>query len=1584
MSRLSLKNMRLAVREASPVKHTFARRRRVLLRAIVPLLAALEAGTALGAPQGGQVVAGSAAISKSGNSLLIRQSTDRAIINWTDFSINPSETVRFALPSVSSAVLNRVTSFTPSELNGSLLSNGKVYLINPNGIVIGPSGRINVQSFTASSLDVNNASFLAGGGLLFSGSSTATVANQGVISTPGGDVVLIARQVRNDGQINAVGGSVTLATGTQVFLQQTAIPGMNVRVTGDGSASNSGVIQTTLAQLAANGGNAFALAINNTGVIRATGVQNVNGHIYLTGGATGAVNNSGMLNASSSSGTGGEIVVTGENITIAGQSSILATGENGGGEILIGGSWEGADAGIGEALSTTIDSGAVLDASAIQSGNGGTIVARADVTNPASFTRIGGSIFATGGALSGNGGRIETSGYSLDTTGAVVNASAANGIAGVWLLDPYNVTISSSATSGATVTGSPWVPTVSGGNIAASDINNALNAGTSVTISTGASGGDIGNITVSAAIAKSSGATAVTLTMDANNNIVINQPIGSTSGALNIVLDAQQGTSGAIIIGSNLTTNGGNISFGTGRTSGGVLIGGDVYLNGASAQTFSTSGGTVTVFGQMLIANSAGLTINTSGGTADFKSTIDSGDSYSLVSSNVTWDNALTLAKGATAGGAGVGDTYLATITSSLENVIAGSAANYQAAWLGGHRVLGVGTNAVWRWVAGPEGLQSGGNGLPFFTSNFTGGGGTAIGGAYTNWNGGEPNNSGGANVNVNGESAMQFVGTAGAWNDLPENSGSLPYLVETNLAASPLTVNAGAGQITFRGLIGGNKALASLTTTGPVAMNGGGATTTGAQTYNNPVALGSAATVLSVTNADLNIGQNITYSSSSAASLTLQSSGSVILASNTIIAGNVSGALNITIDTHNSAGTDSGNSGAIVLNSGASIQSDGGSITLGGGVTPGSTPAYGTATYTSGITLTNSTLNSGGGAITLDGSGITSGSVAGSGLLVTSGSVISSDAGSIAITGAGGAFVDASTPGSHGISLDAGTTISSTTNNVTLNGSSPAGLAGIFNYNTGTRDISAGGTLTLNPANDGASVGSTVLTASKLLLSGSGAFTMTNVSNLVGTLAANVAGGNVQLIDSEGLTIGSVGGTTGVSDSGGTITLVATGASSDITLSNLVSGVGSGSSVVLAAGRNFINNAGSSAITTGAGRFLVYSTSFGADTFGSLAGGDIYGKTYIANPPAGISATGNQFIFSAVPTLTFIANNETKIYGQANPTLGYLVVGLLGNDTVAEAVSGSPVLSTAAASAGVGNYAINVTSGSVTSSIGYALNFAPGILSVTPAPLSIAAVNTSKIYGAALPAFSATYTGLVNGDTAIAISGLSFTAGGTAASNVGVYSLTPHGATSPNYNISFVAGSLSINKAPLAITADNKMRPLEQANPTLTDTFSGLVNGDLSSTVTGIVLTTPAKATSPIGYYPIDISGGSSGNYSITLVNGTLQVTDIFAQDIRTAAQLAQTLAPNFPPELMTPQTGAPTASQTVQVPTTPEVGVVQLGKAHGYIFYRDVAPMPIDNEGELSIGPDGILIDAIAHVSSFDLGPSKFARPTVANDLP
>src|SRR5205807_1710678 len=101
-----------------------------------------------------------------------------------------------------------------------------------------------------------------------------------------------------------------------------------------------------------------------------------------------------------------------------------------------------------------------------------------------------------------------------------------------------------------------------------------------------------------------------------------------------------------------------------------------------------------------------------------------------------------------------------------------------------------------------------------------------------------------------------------------------------------------------------------------------------------------------------------------------------------------------------------------------------------------------------------------------------------------------------------------------------------------------------------------------------------------------------------------------------------------------------------------------------------------------------------------------------------------------------------------------------------------------------------------------YAFTFVDGTLAVTPATLVVTPDNTSKVYGQANPPFSVSYAGFVNGDNASSLGGtLSFATPATAASPVGSYAVTPGGVTSPNYSISFVAGTLTVTSAPLTVT---------------------------------------------------------------------------------------------------------------------------------------------------------------------------------------
>ena len=112
-------------------------------------------------PTGANIQSGNVTISGSGsNHLIIDQVTNKSIIDWDNFSINSSGRVDFNMPTSNSSSLNRVNGSTPSSISGKLNSNGKVMLVNPNGVIITPGAVVKTNSFTASSLDINNKDFL--------------------------------------------------------------------------------------------------------------------------------------------------------------------------------------------------------------------------------------------------------------------------------------------------------------------------------------------------------------------------------------------------------------------------------------------------------------------------------------------------------------------------------------------------------------------------------------------------------------------------------------------------------------------------------------------------------------------------------------------------------------------------------------------------------------------------------------------------------------------------------------------------------------------------------------------------------------------------------------------------------------------------------------------------------------------------------------------------------------------------------------------------------------------------------------------------------------------------------------------------------------------------------------------------------------------------------------------------------------------------------------------------------------------------------------------------------------------------------
>jgi filamentous hemagglutinin family protein len=822
------------------------------------------------APVGGQIVSGAGSISEAGAITTIRQSSPTLSLNWKTFNIAPQETVDFLQPSAASIAVNRIFDTNGSQILGHLNANGQVYLINVNGILFGQGAQVNVAGLVASTLNVSDLA-MVGATRSFSGDSTASVVNAGTINTSsGGYVVLAGNHVSNQGTIIAQMGTVALAAGSAATLTFSGNSLLHMQVDQsvvNSVAENGGLIRADGGQVFMTAGakkTLLASVVNNSGVIQARSIENQDGNIVLLGGMqAGQVLVGGTLDVSSTSGTGGQIVATAQSVLVSDGASVQASGAAGGGTIAIGAGWEGGG-GIDQATTVAVSKTATLNASATAIGNGGTISVRSAVDNPNSTARVYGTLLAHGGANGGNGGRIETSGHWLDVTGITVDSSAARGAAGEWLLDPYNVIIGAAASGTAYNPPSYTFTPAADSTILASTINTALNGGNSVTITTGTTGSSLGDITVNTAISKASGAN-VTLTLQAADSVIVNQPITNTStaGVLNVTIlaDNDEGVHngvGVVILNNSITTKGGLIAFGDGTTynPGGSATayedGGDVYVGGSSPVTLSTAGGAVGVHGQLIIANTGGLSISTANGNVTVDGLIDSGDSYAFVASaNVTWTAAKLAASSGT--GANVGDTYLATITSRLENAVAGSAAGYVASWLGAERVVGIGTDAIWRWVTGPEGLQNNGQGLEFFTQNGTetgndngsDKGGTPINGAYVNWNPAtpEPNNSGGMNLSAGGlsEYVMQFVGTAGLWNDLAPTSALTGYVKETNLAPSALNVSAGTGVVTFSQALGSNKPLASINVSAqtialpsPAVLN-----STGPQSFTGQVTVG-------------------------------------------------------------------------------------------------------------------------------------------------------------------------------------------------------------------------------------------------------------------------------------------------------------------------------------------------------------------------------------------------------------------------------------------------------------------------------------------------------------------------------------------------------------------------------------------------------------------------------------------------------------------------------------------------------------------------------------------------------------------------
>ncbi|MFY4788168.1 GLUG motif-containing protein [Aliarcobacter butzleri] len=257
-----------------PFNNEYKNRFRILKGGLISLIVA---SNLYGAPSGGTVVSGNATISQNANTTNINQSSNKAIINWQDFSIKSNETVNFNQPNVNSITLNRVIGNEKSIIDGALNANGQVWLINSNGVLFGKNAKVNTAGIVASTKDISNEDFNKGN-YNFKGNSTASIVNEGEIkSLANTHATFIANSVTNKGKIEVHKGTINLVGASDVTLTLNENQNLSLKV-------NKGVLDAL---------------VDNQNLIVANG-----GQIYLTTNAKdellkGVVNHSGIIEANS-------------------------------------------------------------------------------------------------------------------------------------------------------------------------------------------------------------------------------------------------------------------------------------------------------------------------------------------------------------------------------------------------------------------------------------------------------------------------------------------------------------------------------------------------------------------------------------------------------------------------------------------------------------------------------------------------------------------------------------------------------------------------------------------------------------------------------------------------------------------------------------------------------------------------------------------------------------------------------------------------------------------------------------------------------------------------------------------------------------------------------------------------------------------------------------------------------------------------------------------------------------------------------------------------------------------------------------
>lgn len=1394
-------------------------------------------------PEGGTVTAGDVDISSSGSRLDIFQKTDKAIIDWRKFDINSSETTQFFQPNSSSVILNRVNASDPSQINGNLLANGHVIIVNPNGVFFGAGSRVDVGSLTATTADIDNSDFM-NGILNFdkAGHDTAIIRNDGTITAQdAGLVSLVGPEVINNGIISARLGRVNLSSGETFTLDLAGDGVTKLSVQKSqmaGKVINNGHIQAdggTVVLTAAAAKDIVDSLVSNTGIIEARSLGTKNGKVILSAEGTHARTstttattglsktlNSGRISVDGidTYETGGAIEITGDLVGITDQALLSANGYAGGGTILIGGDAHGAGD-TARSTMTVIQSGVLITANALSSGNGGKVIVWSDDT-----TNFLGSIEAAARHNNhGTGGFVETSGKSILNAYGLVDATSLNGQAGEWLLDPFNVTISSAANSNISNSGGDpniFTPTANA-TLSVSSIQASLNAGTSVIVNTNVPGGGSGDITVNNSIVKSSGGNAY-LTLSAYRNITFAAGVGisSTSGTLDVTLNADNTglQTGYVSLGNGtINTNGGNIIIGGGLNplttaafgNGGSVYG--VYLNGT---TLNAAGGDISITGQGRATGNSNFGV------------------YLNTASNVLTTGTGTITINGTGGGGANGSS------------------NYGVHVAGGSRITTADGDITVTGTGGGAGTGTNNHGILVNAAN--------------------------SSIRSTGSGSITLTGTGGN----TTGSGASNYGISINTVDGVLT---NSGNIYMVGLGGGfsgatnygvNIVGSATSTSGDISVTGTGGNSSG---------ISNRGIVITGATAALTTGSNGTIT------LTGTGSGNTNSSSNHGIEVSAGGKVtsadgDITVaGTGGGAGTGASNYGIHITGTNSSIKTTGaGSITATGN--GGNTTGSGATNIGVNMAAANSIQAAGTGNIIVNGTGGGNSSATNYGVnLSTANASMTANGGNITVTGQGG---NASGNSNVGIRLAAaGATISTTgSGQISMTGTGGGNTNSASNYgieiSTGSILSAADGNLTVVATGGGAGTGTNnhgiyiTGTGSTLKTTGSGLISVTgNGGNSTGSGGTNVGVyiNNVNGINSLGTGNISVTGTGGLGTAGSNHGVYIAG--SMISASGNISVTGTGGNSTGNSNRGVVVSGANAAISaSGSGTLTVSGTGSGQTNSGSDYGVEVStgGKILVADGNMSITGTsgGSGSGNNNYGILVNNANSTIKSTGAGSIT----VTGTGGNNSgTGNTNIGVHVnIANGITSTGTGTISVNGTGGNSSGGINYGV-YVPGSITSSASNISVTGTGGNStgntnigVYlngaGAAIAA---------SGSGNVAVTGTGGGSSATSNSNRGVYLNSTSSISAVNGNVTVTGtgggGASGSSNYGVHVASGNS----------IATSGSGNVN------VTGI----SGNGTTPYGVILAGANGlRTTGTGNIAISTNTISLNT--ANNINSAANLA------------------------------------------------------------------------------------------------